>query len=747
MSEFLKWEGEKIPADELKLAKAQELTQALANQNYVTLVECFREFDGSEAIVFDTVVEVPQRKVHDIRRLERIGVRFDPQDKILPETLALRDDFPHVPHLNIRSTEFPRSLCIFDVPYSEIKRHWTAAFYIRKVRDWLRLTARGELHGHDQPLEPLLYGSEGILVYPPAIFDQQNPAQVLIINEVIGNDNLKTYIAIPANSLSAQPGEIQALVTILFAEPQAHGIIRAKPKNIPELHTFLESDDLNLLDHLRQQLKHWKKDENFDAVKNAKLIILTCLPKSRYTHDDLAETVELKAFVIHDSIVEVGREIGIWEIIEGSNIGLLLEVDTTRNGENIQLEMLNPLQDFSKDYAAVLNGITYEKTDVRITAVGSGALGSQLFLNLWRMGYGRWIHIDDDILLPHNLARHELLECFVGKPKAWGLAVIANQMMGDFSVQHFVENVLFPSSPDALKEAFRDAQVILDMSASIEVARKLTYGIESDARRISLFLNPTATSLIILAEDAKRKTKLDTLEMQYYREVITNPELEEHLSRGEERVRYGTSCRDLSSKFPQDLVALHSAISSRALRQIISDPNAQAAIWSADPEEVTTQKYSVQSGIEKRITVGNWTIVTDSVFMERVSRLRESKLPNETGGILIGSHDIARKIVYVIDTIPAPPDSVEWPTVFIRGAKGLRKQIQKVQRITDNQLNYVGEWHSHPVGASAQPSNDDMKAFNWLADIMINDGLPPLMLIVADNQTKFYLGEMVRANI
>ena len=55
--------------------------------------------------------------------------------------------------------------------------------------------------------------------------------------------------------------------------------------------------------------------------------------------------------------------------------------------------------------------------------------------------------------------------------------------------------------------------------------------------------------------------------------------------------------------------------------------------------------------------------------------LRNAKLPNETGGVLVGSLDLERKIAYVIDTVPSPPDSEEWPTVYIRGCRGLRRQV------------------------------------------------------------------------
>jgi hypothetical protein len=102
-----------------------------------------------------------------------------------------------------------------------------------------------------------------------------------------------------------------------------------------------------------------------------------------------------------------------------------------------------------------------------------------------------------------------------------------------------------------------------------------------------------------------------------------------------------------------------------------------------------------------------------------------------------------RKVLYIVDTIPSPPDSEEWPTVYIRGCKGLSKAVGAVERRTDGNLVYVGEWHSHPRGFGCSPSEDDMMAFAWLTGHMTAVGLPPLMAIIGSRGSHgFYLIEM-----
>ncbi len=122
--------------------------------------------------------------------------------------------------------------------------------------------------------------------------------------------------------------------------------------------------------------------------------------------------------------------------------------------------------------------------------------------------------------------------------------------------------------------------------------------------------------------------------------------------------------------------------------------------------------------------------------------LREGKLPNETGGVFIGHFDTAASIAYILDTIPAPPDSKEYPVHYIRGSAGLRAQVEAIEARTATMLHYLGEWHSHPNGYSCQPSNDDQKVFAWLTRWMQIDGYPGLMLIAGQKMEAWFIGQM-----
>lgn len=748
---YLAAPGEIIKLGDLRILKAVEVAAIVTRLPYFKFIECRKITKPAEAevVVFDADVEVGQQINYDILRSERIAAKFSVTDDLSPEVLALREDFPIVPHLNLRIDEKPRSLCLFDERYDELKLHWTPTMFVERIREWLSLTAKGELHAEDQPLEPLLMAPPFNLVIPFDLFRHNNAGEfeLLIVHGRQFGENGVTLIAErEADTILADQskGKVEFVAIPILGEAQPHGIIHRQPSNISELHDFLLKAKIDLLSKLRESLQLLltlrKKGPKRDYV-DSKLILIIYLPKTNKL--DKPEATDIWAFVSSKTIREIGVETGRWMIKDG-NIGTLLQPDVTRKGENVSISLLNPNFSYSRELATKLAGFSQIER-ANILLVGGGALGSQVFLNLIRMGYGSWTIIDEDCLLPHNLARHALSGHHVGFSKAETLAFEANSIVkGDPIANAIVANVLDPSaSREDIKKKYSEAEVIIDASTSISVTRFLTQDIESPARRISIFLNPSGNDVVILAEDANRNITLDCLEMQYYRYLANEPALQNHLQVSQDHVRYARSCRDIGSSIPQDLVALHSAICSRGIRNILTGKEAHILIWTVDGLNWSVKNYDIPVHNGSKININGWTLNADQYVLNKICQTRAERLPNETGGVLIGSFDMQRKIVYVVDILQSPPDSVEWPTVYIRGCKGLKQGVSEIQKKTGRMLEYVGEWHSHPENCSTAPSGDDIKAFSWLAQLMDVCGLPALMIIAGDrNQNSFYLGVM-----
>lgn len=730
--------GNEVPVTTLQLETTQEIVNAIERNPYTMLIECRQTSTGREVVVFDATVELGQQRTHDIRRVERIAIDCDPTaPSRVPDVLALRPDFPLVPHVNARSEAYPRNLCIFEESPDEVRLSWSAPRVIERIRRWLSLTARGELHAADQPLEPLLPPSLYQLVIPEKLFSHIKGSEFLQVHRVVngGNDRATLIVARPDESLSTLP---EYVATLIVAEPQIHGVIASAPRTLADLHNYLVKVEVDLIGELRERLKGWKRGSSNITI--LKLIIVVGLPKQREA-EGLTETTEIRAFVTNVSIRDVGIDIGIWNNLD-NDLAELIGVDETKQGNGVPLTLLNLHFTFSREMALRLSGLELDQNQ-RIVLVGTGALGSQMFINLVRMGYGGWVLVDNDIFLPHNLSRHALTEEFVGYPKVLPLAFTAQRILGDDQgIVGLVEDVTGLNHSPELTEALATADVILDVSTSIPAARHLVHSINSSARRISLFLNPRGTDLVLLAEDQQRHISLDLVEMQYYRYLLRESRLKEHLQGNSEGIRYAASCRDISATLPQDLIALHAATAARAIRKVEAHKESLIWLWQTDNDlGLSSMRYSVSPGIKH--VLGEWTLYTDQGFIDTVNSARLQKLPNETGGVLIGSYDMQRKIVYVVDTILSPPDSQEWPNLYIRGYDGLAQAMAQVKQVTANRLTYIGEWHSHPRGVGCQPSSTDRQAFTWLSDIMQNDGFPPLMLIVGDKpQYGFFLNNM-----
>lgn len=74
-----------------------------------------------------------------------------------------------------------------------------------------------------------------------------------------------------------------------------------------------------------------------------------------------------------------------------------------------------------------------------------------------------------------------------------------------------------------------------------------------------------------------------------------------------------------------------------------------------------------------------------------------------------------------------------WPDLYIRGCRGLARQVKDVFEKSDGTLQYIGQWHSHPDGYSTSPSTDDHKVFDWIKQRVEREGYPPVMLIAGES--------------
>ena len=729
-----------VDADALCIPKAKDLAIFLraGRGEGVRLVNCCQSTDGSvELLTMEVSVSVPQRPANDIRPSEIIVAGFTSDDQLPPGVFSPRPDFPYAPHTNLQDPGEPRSLCLYDQPWYEVKFNWNPARFLGRIVWWLEETAHGSLHQSDQPLEPLLFGSYSDLIIPSELLTvprgSHRWAQARRVNRMGGNYTLAL------GELTGVPkagAEDQCAVAVMATRPMTHGLIRSTPRTLGELHNLLLEGGVNVNRELKSIFDGWNRRSNADELKDvfgAQLVIVVRLPKQRRDRGAV-ETVEFRAFKVQDAVGIVAARLGTeWH---GSEIDdPTSSTAREQHGPETGLTLLNVREVFTKEVARRSNGLSNTSSDPRVTAIGAGALGSPVLTNLTRSGYGRLTIVDGDVLHPHNLARHALGASYVGWYKAEALASDLSKMMAEEPpVRSIVANVLYPGNKTgALEAAYEDAELILDVAASIPVSRHLVYDVSSGARRASLFLNPSGKALTLLAEDAAREIPLDSLEMQFYRAIAREPRLALLLDHPDQN-RIGQTCRDISAEITQDDVTMHGGMGSRSVRQLSECDGARIRTWLSDEHDNYQLVMDIEPAMPIQHTKEEWTVVLDTELLDTLARMRECRLPNETGGVLLGSCDRSRKILYVVDALPSPQDSEERKTSYIRGTEGLSEEVERIVHVTGSNLAYVGEWHSHPDGHGVEPSADDKRLLNWIRVGMEEDGETGLMCIIGEGK-------------
>lgn len=217
-----------------------------------------------------------------------------------------------------------------------------------------------------------------------------------------------------------------------------------------------------------------------------------------------------------------------------------------------------------------------------------------------------------------------------------------------------------------------------------------------------------------------------------YRAVLRNPALANHLAQASESYRYSASCRSVSFRMPEYQVSMLTGAIAGEVRRQIDTTDALIAVWISDPDAGIRREF-IRVHPVSRHKLHDWEVVIDSAIMETAKRHRANSLPSETGGILLGTIDVARRQICVVELVPAPEDSHGSLAGFERGVKNLKAVLHDAHRKTAGQVEYVGEWHSHPRGVRPIPSETDVKQLIWLGAERVAEDLPAIMMIVGDD--------------
>lgn len=719
-------------ADELSSVHARDFTAAVKSGAISgARVIGFRQDGDHSAVPIEIDVERPQELAFPIKATEPLAVIFGRPDE-QPRVLALREDFPDTPHQNWTPEGAPCSLCIDDRPWAEARLTSTAFDFVRRIQLWLAKAARGELHDPAQPLDPLFFHSWLSLVIPPSVFGEagQEPPELVGFTRQDNPGIILTARAAAAGG--PRSGEARFLVLAFQAAPQAMSRLRHAPTTLMGLNAELSRCGIDLLKELKSRLATWAGMTQDDLRRlGSRLVILVAFP----VQAGADRTVnDFRAFVTPTSAGDIGVALGVL-LKHPTQVGNRQAYTVAIGGnaphaDQIAVDAAEVHFSLNRDLSAAIAG---RKADRRqAVLVGAGALGSQIGLNLAREGALSWIVLDQDILMPHNLARHGLLAADTGAPKAFAVARQMGMLLDEpFEAARCDVTRLDAEIADQVNAHLAAADIIIDASASVAVSRFIS-DLGVSAKRLCAFFNPAGNAAVLMAEDKARSVTLRDLEAQYHGLLFSDPSLADHLKTDRPGVRYSGSCRALTNRIPATRAALLSALAARGISDCLRDDDASIRIWTTTDEgEVKLVRRAAAQVTSRQF--GSWTLRYDAGVLQTLREYRACRLPNETGGILLGMIDVSRRSIHVAHAMPEPEDSQGSVTGFERGVLGLAATVADVAEKSLHQIRYVGEWHSHPVGSSVMPSRVDIAQLEWLSSELEAEGVPALMAIAGDD--------------
>ena len=699
-----------------------------------------------EIAVFEFQTGRPQDTAYPILRVERIGVQFASSDA-MPVVYMLRDDFPDTDHQLLTAEGAPRAICIDDRIWAEALLTWTPAELIQRILSWFNRAARGELHDVRQPLDPLIIGS------PLSFFISRN-----VLRHAVDLDLVGVHYPADRQSLRVRPiqevqepfEQIEPICLVVYTiAPQQMQRLAFAPNSLGSLADMLTARGVGLLDDLRKRFSAWLCEQPPPVWRfNSRFAVIVEMPI--IAPGDVQRTgIDLRAFITSESVGAIAVALGVAmaaQPAEGSQVGFVKPLGPQEiDPDSVRAITVQPAEihyEFDRKLATQITGRETED-DRKVVMAGAGAIGSHVSNCLIREGRFRWTIIDDDHLLPHNLARHIAHSADITKGKASFLADNLSATLEDTAcvARAIYANVMTADSARTdIDQALEEADLIIDATASVLAERYLSDHAAA-ARRASIFFNPAGDAVVLLVEPMCRSLTLRELEAQYLGFIARDNALAGHLAPPAGTYAYTGACRAITNLIPQSRVMALSGLVASGLAKAADQDGATIRIWSLRECGAVGVHEPVVARADS-FEAGEWTVSIDQELRGRILAMRAACLPEETGGVLTGVVDIPAKCLQLVDAAPAPPDSKAGATGFERGTSGVQEYLDWVFEQTRGQVRYVGEWHSHPPRIPALPSPTDLSQIDWLATLFDMDTLPALMLIAGDQHVSITLANL-----
>ncbi|NWD50215.1 Mov34/MPN/PAD-1 family protein [Pseudomonas gingeri] len=676
-------------------------------------------------------LELEQRRKVPIHSHEPIQIIFmASDDSWAPRVLSRREDFPvGMVHTNLdRDVDGGLCLCIWEEGWTDLAISLTGQVLIERIRAWFASMSTGTIHDAEQFLEPLIRTSSNTLIIPSG--ELYGPWHIGVAFEHAGRITLSMTKEKPA-----EPGRANEKGFAIYAPRlpgQVHRGLGQTPYDLAALQRLCLEMGFDLVDGLANWLLEAPQREQ--ARSRLPLLILT-VPKRRVAEGP-DEEQEVWCYTLAGTMAELGERLDV--TITDDKTGLTTEklfgVPAQADLLAIQLDPWRVVQRLNRSAARYFSG-TSRTDDAPLLAIGAGAIGSNVSMIATRSGLGPWVVVDGDLTMPHNTVRQVQRNMAVGFPKA-AIHQIELDSVFDEGGNTAISVDVFKPGDDAarLELALRNSAIAVDFSASPAVLGWLAD--QPVARAVSAFFGPDGSDLVILAENSSRQIRLDEIEAQYFWAVATEESLKGHLAAARmDRIRYANACQDLSRPLPPWQLHTLCGLAAGRLAQVLDEKDASFKIWRLNPDSGAVEAVCLPVHSVSRFTSVEMQVTVSDDVVRIMRDLRQQAGANETGGVLLGTYDNVRNTAHIVAALPAPPDSKQTPTYFIRGIKDLKPRIERLSEASAGRLQYIGEWHSHTGRVPARPSNDDEVVFTHLKNYIGPAGSPYVVAICGESDS------------
>lgn len=603
-----------------------------------------------------------------------------------PVVMVTRDDFPYsfIPHLNMgvaktKVKEF--NLCLYRGNIDEwFYEHGDMAF-CDLVNEWFSDLVHGELIKDDGFECVRISNGIGIMSADYETFEQK------IINDsrekghyiLLSSIENECYVKVNQEKYSIGRGHWPCL--LVFDKRVNAEYVSENLRIASDLKRFYAYQSLN---HAIQKYRNTFYDPNSrNAFLNKGIFIIIAVKRPQ----------------------QVIGNFGNFEFL-----GFRMEFDFSKNPciDNCSLKTMLVLQSLNRKMTERLSGTQFRKDGLAVW--GCGALGSKVSMEMARMGYLKQRLYDNDILMPHNLVRHEIAsEYAVGLNKAQIMEMEIKSMYGnDAEITSFDANSF--SCTD-----LTDEEIIVDCTAS---ERNLYWSCVNDIIknrfiRCEIFMNGKLGAIFI--EGKYRTPDVHDMRVALWYKATENDIIKQWLNHENENnieFHIGFGCSSDTLVLDDATINNHASIVPHCINKYSKLDNGTLIINYFDKDELTNNLISVFD-IKKYIswkTDGEWTVHCPCEISEQLTKISSENTENM--GIWFGHINERMKRITIADTF-IPEDNKRSGGMVTGGVKGVEAKIRKIVKNTGGLINYIGEWHTHPKGY-AIPSQMDEKAFKMI---------------------------------